>query len=39
MKNKTRKKIKTWKRKRNRIRRGGREEREKYVVEEAEKKG
>jgi len=39
MKIKTRKKNKTWKRKRSRIRRGGREEREKSVEEEAEKKG
>jgi len=39
MKNETRKKNKTWRRKRSRIRRGGREEREKRVEEEAEKKG
>jgi len=39
MKNKTRKKNKTWRRKRSRIRRGGREEMEKRVEEEAEKKG
>jgi hypothetical protein len=39
MKNKTRNKNKTWKRKRSRIKRGGREETEKSVEEEAEKKG